>query len=74
MSVIFSIKVPKLPIYPILQSLAIAKRKFAIVLHYSNLQLKVYIVFYGSGWIFLIILYEEEERERAGKINILMNR
>ena len=44
------------------------------MLHFSNLQLKVYIVFYGSGWIFLIILYEEEERERAGKINILMNR
>ena len=35
-----------------------------------------YIVFFpsDSGWVFLIFFYEEEERERAGEINILMNR
>ena len=27
-----------------------------------------------GGWVFLIIFYEEEERERVGEINILMNR
>ena len=34
-----------------------------------------YIVFFpNGGWVFLIFFYEEEKRERAGEINILMNR
>ena len=35
-----------------------------------------YIVFSPSdgGWVFLIFVYEEEERERVGEINILINR
>ena len=77
----------KTPHYPVLQSIAIAKN-FAIVLQtkvpsyfYDGTIatcIHFYIVFFPSdgGWVFLFIyfFYEEEERERVGEINILMNR
>ena len=34
----------------------------------------IWFCIYGDGWVFLISFYEEEERERVGEINILINK